>query len=212
MLQEVLNEQLPKRFRRGTHRIANPAETVERVRPLAAQMGITRLGNITGLDRIGIPVAIAVRPNSRSVSVAQGKGLDLPQAMASALMEACETFHAEEVGALRGAAYQDLVRGANVVDPATLSPALANSILPSPSSGSKDTICCAAKLAGFPPRSSTPITYSRSRTPISSPARTGSPRAITRSRRSTRHFTNWWSAMRSPFGWRNRCADGPRAP
>ena len=95
---------------------------MERVRPLAAQMGITRLGNITGLDRIGIPVAIAVRPNSRSVSVAQGKGLDLPQAMASALMEACETFHAEEVGALRGAAYQDLVRGANVVDPATLCP------------------------------------------------------------------------------------------
>jgi ribosomal protein S12 methylthiotransferase accessory factor YcaO len=47
-------------------------------------MGITRLGNITGLDRIGIPVAIAVRPNSRSVSVSQGKGLELPQALASA--------------------------------------------------------------------------------------------------------------------------------
>ena len=61
-------------------------------------MGITRLGNITGLDRIGIPVAIAVRPNSRSVSVSQGKGLELPQAMASALMEACEGFHAEEIG------------------------------------------------------------------------------------------------------------------
>jgi ribosomal protein S12 methylthiotransferase accessory factor len=85
-------------------------------------MGITRLGNITGLDRIGIPVAIAVRPNSRSVSVAQGKGLELPQAMASGLMEACETFHAEAVGPLRIAAYRHLVRGANVVDPATLSP------------------------------------------------------------------------------------------
>jgi len=59
-----------------------------------SRMGITRLGNITGLDRIGIPVAVAVRPNSRSVSVSQGKGLELAQAMASALMEACEGFHA----------------------------------------------------------------------------------------------------------------------
>jgi ribosomal protein S12 methylthiotransferase accessory factor len=83
-------------------------------------MGITRLGNITGLDRIGIPVAVAVRPNSRSVSVSQGKGLDLPQAMASALMEACEGFHAEEIGPLRHAPYRDLARSTSVVDPATL--------------------------------------------------------------------------------------------
>jgi ribosomal protein S12 methylthiotransferase accessory factor len=83
-------------------------------------MGITRLGNITGLDQIGIPVAVAVRPNSRSVSVSQGKGLDLPQAMASALMEACEGFHAEEVGPARNAAYRDLARSTAVVDPAAL--------------------------------------------------------------------------------------------
>jgi YcaO-like protein with predicted kinase domain len=83
-------------------------------------MGITRLGNITGLDRIGIPVAVAVRPNSRSVSVSQGKGLDLPQAMASALMEACEGFHAEEIDAVRVAAYRDLARSETVVDPAAL--------------------------------------------------------------------------------------------
>ena len=93
----LLHDKLPKRFRRGTHRSVDPAETLARVRPLMARMGITRLGNITGLDRIGIPVAVAVRPNSRSVSVSQGKGLDLPQAMASALMEAAEGFHAEEI-------------------------------------------------------------------------------------------------------------------
>src|SRR4051812_99826 len=85
-----------------------------------ARMGITRLGNITGLDRIGIPVAIAVRPNSRSVSVSQGKGLDLPQAMASALMEASEGFHAEEIGPSREAAYCDLAASETVVDPKTL--------------------------------------------------------------------------------------------
>jgi ribosomal protein S12 methylthiotransferase accessory factor len=83
-------------------------------------MGITRLGNITGLDRIGIPVAIAVRPNSRSVSVAQGKGLDLIQAMASALMEAIEGFHAEEIDGGRRASYREIAANAAVVDPTML--------------------------------------------------------------------------------------------
>jgi YcaO-like protein with predicted kinase domain len=119
-LERILNEALPKRFRRGTHRLAAPGETLAKVRPFAARMGITRLGNITGLDRIGIPVAVAVRPNSRSVSVSQGKGLELSQAMASALMEACEGFHAEEVGPLRRVPYRDLSRSQIVVDPGTL--------------------------------------------------------------------------------------------
>jgi YcaO-like protein with predicted kinase domain len=122
-LAEAVNAPLAKRFREGTHRVADPGETLSRVRPQMARMGITRLGNITGLDHIGIPVAIAVRPNSRSVSVSQGKGLDLPQAMASALMEACEGFHAEEIGPCRTAAHRDLVESETVVDPETLCPA-----------------------------------------------------------------------------------------
>src|SRR4051812_17525627 len=116
----LLDEAVPKGFRRGTHRASSPAETLARVRPLMAPMGITRLGNITGLDRIGIPVAVAVRPNSRSVSVSQGKGLDREQAMASALMEACEGFHAEEISPVRTAAYRELAGRAAVVDPAAL--------------------------------------------------------------------------------------------
>src|SRR5580700_6499547 len=119
-LARVVEQPLPKRFRQGTHRTAAPEETLARVRPHVGRMGITRLGNITGLDRIGIPVAIAVRPNSRSVSVSQGKGLELPQAMASALMEACEGFHAEEIGPCRHAAHSDLSRTETVVDPVTL--------------------------------------------------------------------------------------------
>jgi YcaO-like protein with predicted kinase domain len=97
-----------------------PSETLARIRPLATRMGVTRLGNITGLDRIGIPVAIAVRPNSRSVSVSQGKGLELSQAMASALMEACEGFHAEEIGRTRRAAYRELAIRETVVAPGSL--------------------------------------------------------------------------------------------
>jgi ribosomal protein S12 methylthiotransferase accessory factor len=60
-------------------------------------MGITRVGNVTGLDCIGIPTTVAVRPNARSFSVSQGKGESLPQAIASAMMEACELFHAEHI-------------------------------------------------------------------------------------------------------------------
>jgi YcaO-like protein with predicted kinase domain len=84
-------------------------------------MGITRLGNITGLDHIGIPVAIAVRPKSRSISVFQGKGLGLQQAYASALMEAAEFFHGEELEhRFVLASYRELVREAVVVEPAQL--------------------------------------------------------------------------------------------
>jgi YcaO-like protein with predicted kinase domain len=118
---EALDCCSPKRFRQGTHRTADPSETLARVRPQMARMGITRLGNITGLDRIGIPVAMAVRPNSRSVSVSQGKGLELSQAMASALMEACEGFHAEEIGPCHEARYRELVGHETVVDPGLLS-------------------------------------------------------------------------------------------
>jgi YcaO-like protein with predicted kinase domain len=116
----VAETALPKAFRRGTHRVVAPSETMARFRPFASRMGITRLGNITGLDRIGIPVAVAVRPNSRSVSVSQGKGLDLSQAMTSALMEAIEGFHAEEVGEGRHATYREIVADSVVVDPLTL--------------------------------------------------------------------------------------------
>ena len=105
-----------KKFRRGTHRSAEPSDTLVRVRPLAARMGITRLGNVTGLDRIGIPVAVAVRPNSRSVAVSQGKGIELPQAMTSALMEAVESFHGELAQEELRASYWEVAESHYVVD------------------------------------------------------------------------------------------------
>jgi ribosomal protein S12 methylthiotransferase accessory factor len=116
----VAETAVPKGFRQGTHRTAAPSETLIRFRPLASRMGITRLGNVTGLDRIGIPVVVGVRPNSRSVSVSQGKGLDLTQAMTSALMEAIEGFHAEEVAAGQRVSYRELAADHCVVDPHSL--------------------------------------------------------------------------------------------
>lgn len=64
------------------------------------QFGITRVGDLTGLDRIGIPVWFACRPNSRGLSVSQGKGLSHAQARISAVMEAVEGAIAEQTGPL----------------------------------------------------------------------------------------------------------------
>ena len=86
-----------KTYRLGTHRTVPPAETLARLHPLLREMGITRVANVTGLDRIGMPVVMVCRPNSRSVAVSQGKGLDLDAAKASGLMEAMETWHAERM-------------------------------------------------------------------------------------------------------------------
>lgn len=74
-----------------------------------ASMGITRVADVTGLDTVGIPVVMVCRPNSRSVSVSQGKGRDLLAAKVSGLMESIEGFHAENISLpLRLGTYQDL--------------------------------------------------------------------------------------------------------
>ncbi len=63
---------------------------------LLRRFGISRVGDVTGLDVIGVPVWFAVRPNSRGLSVSQGKGLIVEQARISAIMEAVEGAVAEE--------------------------------------------------------------------------------------------------------------------
>jgi ribosomal protein S12 methylthiotransferase accessory factor len=59
------------------------------------RLGITRVGDLTGLDTIGLPVWFAVQPNARSLAVNQGKGLTHDQARISAVMEAAESAVAE---------------------------------------------------------------------------------------------------------------------
>jgi len=89
------NDPGEKNLATGMHRVCPASETVERILAQKHRFGITRLANVTGLDRIGVPVALAFRPNSRSVAVSQGKGLSLDHAKASALMESVEIWHAE---------------------------------------------------------------------------------------------------------------------
>jgi ribosomal protein S12 methylthiotransferase accessory factor len=98
-----------KTYRSGTHRTVTPDETLRRGLRVAPVMGITRIANVTGLDSIGIPVVMVCRPNSRSLAVSQGKGLDLPAAKASGLMESIETYHAETITfPLRLCSYEEI--------------------------------------------------------------------------------------------------------
>jgi ribosomal protein S12 methylthiotransferase accessory factor YcaO len=98
-----------KAYRSGTHRTVSPAETLARVRSLMGRMGITRIANVTGLDRIGVPVVMVCRPNSRSIAVSQGKGLDLDAAKASGVMEAAEVYHAESIASpLKLCSYEEI--------------------------------------------------------------------------------------------------------
>jgi ribosomal protein S12 methylthiotransferase accessory factor len=95
--------------------------TLGQVRPLFGALGITRLGVLTGLDTVGVPVAAAYRPNSRSIAVHQGKGRTLAAAKVSAVMEAAESFHAERFdGPLRFGRAEDVARHGEVVDVARL--------------------------------------------------------------------------------------------
>jgi ribosomal protein S12 methylthiotransferase accessory factor len=86
-----------KRFLAGTHRLVHPDETLARVKPILPALGITRIADVTGLDTLGVPVVTVIRPNARSISVSQGKGLTLSAARASGVMEAIEHWHAEHV-------------------------------------------------------------------------------------------------------------------
>ena len=64
-------------------------------RAAAAGAGVTRLAELTHLDRFGLPVWQAVRPMSRALSVHQGKGACDADAQLGALLEAVESHHAE---------------------------------------------------------------------------------------------------------------------
>jgi ribosomal protein S12 methylthiotransferase accessory factor len=61
-----------------------------RISPILPKYGISRLARLTGLDSIGIPVWNAVAPNSRSIVINQGKGINDIDAKVSAAMEALE--------------------------------------------------------------------------------------------------------------------------
>ena len=81
----------------GTHRVIAPSKTIEINKDKLKTAGITRIADITDLDRIGLPIYTAIRPTAEEggVSIYGGKGISRDHAKASAMMEGFERYSAE---------------------------------------------------------------------------------------------------------------------
>jgi ribosomal protein S12 methylthiotransferase accessory factor len=86
-----------KKYKDDTHRALPPEETLSRVEAKMPAAGITRVADITNLDRIGIPVFSSIRPMAArgAISVYNGKGATAVEARVSAMMEGLERYSAE---------------------------------------------------------------------------------------------------------------------
>ena len=82
----------------GTHRVIAPKKTIEINEDKIKTAGITRIADITDLDRIGLPVFTAIRPTAEdgAISIYGGKGISKDHAKASAMMEGFERYSAEK--------------------------------------------------------------------------------------------------------------------
>ena len=76
-------------------RVLAAEQLLPRARAAGEDAGVTRLAEVTRLDRLGLPVWQAVRPMSRALSVHQGKGATVAEAQVGALLEAVESHAAE---------------------------------------------------------------------------------------------------------------------
>ncbi len=86
------------RYLEGTQRVLSPEATLERTTKLLPAIGVTRIANITDLDRVGIPVFSAIRPSAAAgaISIYSGKGVSETNARISAIMESFERCLAEQ--------------------------------------------------------------------------------------------------------------------
>ncbi len=105
-----------------TQRNVPPEETLARAEKALPSAGITRVADITALDRIGIPVFSSIRPTAMpgAVSVYNGKGATPVEARVSAMMEGIERYSAEMGTELPLADYWTVSGHENAVDPADL--------------------------------------------------------------------------------------------
>jgi ribosomal protein S12 methylthiotransferase accessory factor YcaO len=91
---------LRKYSTKGVVRSVDPRVTIRRASACLQQTGITRVAEITDLDRVGIPNYITVRPRDLEpgISYYNGKGTTRADAHAGALMEAIERHAGEFCG------------------------------------------------------------------------------------------------------------------
>ncbi|PKL58254.1 MAG: methanogenesis marker 1 protein, partial [Methanomicrobiales archaeon HGW-Methanomicrobiales-5] len=86
-----------KTYNNETQRAIPLEETLRRIEPKVPAVGITRVADITNLDRIGIPVFSCIRPTAEdgAITVYNGKGATIEESRISAIMEGIERYSAE---------------------------------------------------------------------------------------------------------------------
>ncbi len=84
----------------GTQRVYDEATTLENTKAQIKKIGVTRIADITNLDRLGIPIFSAIRPSAApgAISIYSGKGSTEQRARISAIMESFERCLAERPG------------------------------------------------------------------------------------------------------------------
>ena len=117
----------------GTQRVYDEATTLENTKDQIKKIGVTRIADITNLDRLGIPIFSAIRPSAArgAISIYSGKGSTEQRARISAIMESFERCLAERPGLNANIAgdisapalvesYASAIESCNVLDPKAL--------------------------------------------------------------------------------------------
>ncbi|MEG3225307.1 MAG: hypothetical protein BME94_07280 [Methanobacteriales archaeon Met13] len=114
--------EIPVRYFGCTHRTVTPEETIAKVEGKLKSAGVTRIAEITHLDRLGVPVYSAIRPRAAegAVSIYAGKGATKIQAKASAMMEAFERYSAEFQESDKEKIVSQVYEDGNCVNPRSL--------------------------------------------------------------------------------------------
>lgn len=116
-------ESCKKVYNRDSQRAASLEDTLIRAEGKLPAAGITRIADITQLDRVGIPVFSCIRPTAETgaISIYNGKGATPLAAKVSAMMEGIERFSGE-IGNRKCElqTYANLSKNSNVLDPAEL--------------------------------------------------------------------------------------------
>ncbi len=113
----------PKVYTGWTERSCTPDETLKRIEQFVPEAGITRVADITDLDRIGIPVYSCIRPTAAdgAISVYNGKGGTPAEARVAGIMEGIERYSAEAIPRdIANISYSYLRRTETAVDPVDL--------------------------------------------------------------------------------------------
>ncbi|MDD2338760.1 MAG: YcaO-related McrA-glycine thioamidation protein [Methanosarcina sp.] len=130
----------------GTQRVYDEATALENTKDEIKKIGVTRIADITNLDRLGIPIFSAIRPSAAkgAISIYSGKGSTEQRARISAIMESFERCLAERPGLNANVAgeisapslvesYASAIESFTVIDPTKLilpqSPYLPQSLL-----------------------------------------------------------------------------------